>query len=138
MKEIFYRQPYYRVVEQIPELIALIQDNKNISERERKSSLEFLAYLVQHFIEQSDPNGYILNRSIADLNEKMQQYIKAIDLMVQGKSKDELVTMDDMKGFYRETSALERYNRYRTMKLELQKKKENKISKGEGKGIMDE
>ena len=138
MKEIFYRQPYYRVVEQIPELIALIQDNKNISERERKSSLEFLAYLVQYFIEQSDPNGYILNRSIADLNEKMQQYIKAIDLMVQEKSKDELVTMDDMKGFYRETSALERYNRYRTMKLELQKKKENKISKGEGKGIMDE
>ena len=138
IKEIFYRQPYYRVVEQIPELIALIQDNKNISERERKSSLEFLAYLVQHFIEQSDPNGYILNRSIADLNEQMQQYIKAIDLMIQGKSKDELVTMDDMKGFYRETSALERYNRYRTMKLELQKKKENKISKGEGKGIMDE
>lgn len=138
IKEIFYRQLYYRVVEQIPELIALIQDNKNISERERKSSLEFLAYLVQHFIEQSDPNGYILNRSIADLNEKTQQYIKTIDLMIQGKSKDELVTMDDMKGFYRETSALERYNRYRTMKLELQKKKENKISKGEGKGIMDE
>ena len=49
--------PYYQIVEEIPSMIEKIHNNQEIPTDNKKISLEYLAYLSQHFIEQS--TGYI-------------------------------------------------------------------------------
>ena len=118
MKEIFYRQPYYKIVEDMPSLIDTIENNQTISEDDKKISLEYLGYLIQHFIEQS--SGYIINIPVEEYNKQMQQYLQDIDLALQEPT-EQLVTMSDMENAYLETSAIDRKRRYEALKRDIQK-----------------
>ena len=59
MKEIFYRQPYYKIVQEFPNMLNIIKNHQEVSDENKRLSLEYLAYLGQHFIEQST-SGYII------------------------------------------------------------------------------
>lgn len=114
IREIFYRQPYYKVVQDMPELINTIKSNSEVSLNDKKMSLEYLAYLGQHFIEQS--SGYIIDVPVEEYNKKMQEYIQTIDRELLGQ---DLVTMDDMKSAYIEISANDRKRRYEALKSDI-------------------
>lgn len=114
IREIFYRQPYYKVVQDMPELINTIKSNSEVSSDDKKISMEYLAYLGQHFIEQS--SGYIIDVPVEEYNKKMQEYIQTIDRELLGK---DLVTMDDMKSAYTEISANDRKRRYESLKSDI-------------------
>lgn len=114
IREIFYRQPYYKVVQDMPELINTINSNGEVSLDEKRMSLEYLAYLGQHFIEQSE--GYIIDVPVEEYNKKMQGYIQTIDRELLGQ---DLVTMDDMKSAYTEISANDRKKRYEALKSDI-------------------
>lgn len=114
IREIFYRQPYYKVVQDMPELINTINSNGEVSLDEKRMSLEYLAYLGQHFIEQSE--GYIIDVPVEEYNKKMQGYIQTIDRELLGQ---DLVTMDDMKSAYAEISANDRKKRYEALKSDI-------------------
>ncbi len=117
MKEIFYRQPYYDVVREMPNMISIIKNNQEVSLENKKIALEYLAYLGQHFIEQS--SGYIIDVPVEEYNKKMQEYINDIDIELQGN--DTLVTMEDMKNAYKEISASDRKKRYEQLKKDIRK-----------------
>lgn len=117
MKEIFYRQPYYKIIEDMPGLINTIKSNQAVSQDDKKMSLEYLGYLGQHFIEQS--SGYIINTPVEEYNKQMQQYLQSINLELQGPT-DQLVTMSDMENAYLETSAIDRKRRYETLRRDIQ------------------
>lgn len=126
MKEIFYRQPYYDVVKEIPNMISIIKNNQEVSLENKKIALEYLAYLGQHFIEQS--SGYIIDVPVEEYNKKMQEYINDIDTELQGN--DTLVTMEDMENAYKEISASDRKKRYEQLKKdirEVQSKESEKV-----------
>ena len=126
MKEIFYRQPYYDVVKEMPNMISIIKNNQEVSLENKKIALEYLAYLGQHFIEQS--SGYINNVPVEEYNKKMQEYINDIDIELQGN--DTLVTMEDMENAYKEISASDRKKRYEQLKKdirEVQSKESEKV-----------
>lgn len=114
IREIFYRQPYYKVVQDMPELINTINSNSEVSVDDKRMSLEYLAYLGQHFIEQSE--GYIIDVPVEEYNRKMQGYIQTIDRELLGQ---DLVTMDDMKSAYTEISANDRKKRYEALKSDI-------------------
>lgn len=114
IREIFYRQPYYKVVQDMPELINTIKSNSEVSLNDKKMSLEYLAYLGQHFIEQS--SGYIIDVPVEEYNKKMQEYIQSIDRELL---EQDLVTMDDMKSAYTEISATDRKRRYEALKSDI-------------------
>lgn len=114
IREIFYRQPYYKVVQDMPELINTINSNSEVSVDDKRMSLEYLAYLGQHFIEQSE--GYIIDVPVEEYNKKMQGYIQTIDRELLGQ---DLVTMDDMKSAYTEISANDRKKRYEALKSDI-------------------
>lgn len=114
IREIFYRQPYYKVVQDMPELINTINSNSEVSVDDKRMSLEYLAYLGQHFIEQSE--GYIIDAPVEEYNKKMQGYIQTIDRELLGQ---DLVTMDDMKSAYIEISANDRRKRYEALKSDI-------------------
>lgn len=114
IREIFYRQPYYKVVQDMPELINTINSNGEVSLDEKRMSLEYLAYLGQHFIEQSE--GYIIDVPVEEYNKKMQGYIQTIDRELLGQ---DLVTMDDMKSAHTEISANDRKKRYEALKSDI-------------------
>lgn len=114
IREIFYRQPYYKVVQDMPELINTINSNSEVSVDDKRMSLEYLAYLGQHFIEQSE--GYIIDVPVEEYNKKMQGYIQTIDRELLGQ---DLVTMDDMKSAYIEISANDRKKRYEELKSDI-------------------
>lgn len=114
IREIFYRQPYYKVVQDMPELINTIKSNSEVSLNDKKMSLEYLAYLGQHFIEQS--SGYIIDVPVEEYNKKMQEYIQTIDRELL---EQDLVTMDDMKSAYTEISANDRKRRYEALKSDI-------------------
>ena len=114
IREIFYRQPYYKVVQDMPELINTIKRNSEVSSEDKKISMEYLAYLGQHFIEQS--SGYIIDVPVEEYNKKMQEYIQTIDRELLGQ---DLVTMDDMKSAYTEISANDRKRRYEALKSDI-------------------
>lgn len=114
IKEIFYRQPYYKVVQNMPELINTIKSNSEVSSDDKKISMEYLAYLGQHFIEQS--SGYIIDVPVEEYNKKMQEYIQNIDRELLGQ---DLVTIDDMKSSYTEISANDRKRRYEALKSDI-------------------
>ena len=122
IKEIFYRLPYYQIVEEIPSMIEKIHNNQEIPTDNKKISLEYLAYLSQHFIEQS--TGYIYDVPVEQYNKKMQEYIQSIDMELQ--EHDDLVTMEDMESAYKATSAIDRKKRYEQLKKDIimQKSKE--------------
>ncbi len=114
IREIFYRQPYYKVVQDMPELINTIKSNSEVSSDDKKISMEYLAYLGQHFIEQS--SGYIIDVPVEEYNKKMQEYIQTIDRELLGQN---LVTIDDMKTAYTEISANDRKRRYEALKSDI-------------------
>ena len=114
IREIFYRQPYHKVVQDMPELINEIRSNNEVSVDDKKMSMEYLAYLGQHFIEQS--SGYIIDVPVEEYNKKMQEYIQTIDRELSGQ---DLVTMDDMKSAYLEISANDRIRRYEALKSDI-------------------
>ena len=114
IREIFYGQPYYKVVQDMPELINAIKSNSEVSSDDKKISMEYLAYLGQHFIEQS--SGYIIDVPVEEYNKKMQEYIQTIDRELLGQ---DLVTMDDMKSAYTEISADDRKRRYEALKSDI-------------------
>ncbi len=116
LREIFYRQPYYKIVQDMPNLINDINSNGEVSSEDKKMSLQYLAYLGQHFIEQS--SGYIIDVPVEEYNEKMQQYIQDIDRQLQGNEQT-LVTMEDMKSAYTEISASDRKRRYDAIKSDI-------------------
>ena len=125
INEIFYRLPYYKIVEEMPFMIDKIREHREISTDNKKSSLEYLAYLCQYFIEQS--SGYICDVPVEEYNKKMQEYIQIIDMELQ--EYDDLITMKDMEGAYKETSARDRRKRYEQFKKDILsvKSKEGKI-----------
>ena len=114
IREIFYRQPYYKIVQDMPELINTIKSNSEVLSYDKKMSLEYLAYLGQHFIEQS--SGYIIDVPVEEYDKKMQEYIQNIDRALLGQ---DLVTMDDMKSAYTEISANDRKRRYEILKSDI-------------------
>lgn len=116
LREIFYRQPYYKIVQDMPNLINDINSNGEVSLEDKKMSLQYLAYLGQHFIEQS--SGYIIDVPVEEYNEKMQQYIQDIDRQLQGNEQT-LVTMEDMKSAYTEIFATDRKRRYDAIKSDI-------------------
>lgn len=81
IKEIFYRQPYYKVVQDIPNMISIIIEQKDISYIDKLKSLEYLAFLGQHFIEQSD--GYIIDVPVEKYNEQIKEYLHVINAKLQ-------------------------------------------------------
>lgn len=114
IEEIFYRQPYNKIVEDMPRLINAIKNNSESSLEDKTLGIEYLAYLAQHFIEQS--SGYIINTPVEEYNSKMQEYIKILDRELPGQN---LVTIDDMKSAYIEISASDRKRRYEAVKNDI-------------------
>ena len=86
--------------------------------------MEYLAYLGQHFIEQS--SGYIIDVPVEEYNKKMQEYIQTIDRELLGQ---DLVTMDDMKSAYTEISANDRKRRYEALKSDIRELNTNEGEK---------
>lgn len=119
LKEIFYRQPYYEIAKDMPNIIDIIKNNQEVTTENKKMSLEYLAYLGQHFIEQS--SGYIIDVPVEEYNQEIQKYIQSIDLELQGY--DSLVTMEDMQNSYKEISALDRKKRYEQLKNDIKREK---------------
>lgn len=118
IKEIFYRQPYYKIVKDMPSLIDTIKNSQTVSKDNKKITLEYLGYLVQHFIEQSS-DGYIINTPVEEYNKQMQQHLQSIDLELQ-RITEELVTISDMENAYLETSAIDRKRRYESLRRDIQ------------------
>lgn len=119
MKEIFYRQPYYKIAQEMPTIIDIIKNNQEATTENKRIGLEYLAYLGQHFIEQS--SGYIIDVPVEEYNKQIKKYIQSIDLESQGH--DSLVTMEDMQNSYKEISALDRKNRYEQLKNDIKREK---------------
>ena len=125
MKEIFYRQPYYKIAQEMPTIIDIIKNNQDATTENKRISLEYLAYLGQHFIEQS--SGYIIDVPVEEYNKQIKKYIQSIDFELQGY--DSLVTMEDMQNAYKEISALDRKKRYEKLKGDIKKEKLNESEK---------
>lgn len=119
MKEIFYRQPYYKIVQEIPTIIDIIKNHPEANTENKRLSLEYLAYLGQHFIEQS--SGYVIDVPVEEYNKEIKKYIQSIDLELQ--EHDSLVTMEDMQKAYNEISALDRKKRYEQLKSDIKRDK---------------
>lgn len=119
LKEIFYRQSYYEIAKEMPNIIDIIKNNQEVTTENKRMSLEYLAYLGQHFIEQS--SGYIIDVPVEEYNQEIQKYIQSIDLELQGH--DSLVTMEDMQNSYKEISALDRKKRYEQLKNDIKREK---------------
>lgn len=117
MKEIFYRQPYYKIVQEFPNMLNIIKNHQEVSDENKRLSLEYLAYLGQHFIEQST-SGYIIDVPVEEYNKKIQEYIQIIDLELQ-EDKASLVTIEDMQNAYKEISAIDRKKRYEQLKNDI-------------------
>ena len=117
MKEIFYRQPYYKIVQEFPNMLNIIKNHQEVSDENKRLSLEYLAYLGQHFIEQST-SEYIIDVPVEEYNKKIQEYIQIIDLELQ-EDKASLVTIEDMQNAYKEISAIDRKKRYEQLKNDI-------------------
>ena len=118
MKEIFYRQPYYKIVQEFPNMLNIIKNHQEVSDENKRLSLEYLAYLGQHFIEQSTSGYIIIDVPVEEYNKKIQEYIQIIDLELQ-EDKASLVTIEDMQNAYKEISAIDRKKRYEQLKNDI-------------------
>ena len=110
MKEIFYRQPYYKIVQEFPNMLNIIKNHQEVSDENKRLSLG------QHIIEQS--SGYIIDVPVEEYNKKIQEYIQIIDLELQ-EDKTSLVTIEDMQNAYKEIFAIDRKKRYEQLKNDI-------------------
>lgn len=116
IREIMYREPYYKVVAEIPEMLETINANETMPEAKKKLALEYLGYMAEHFVEQS--TGHIMGTPVEEYNKVMREHIESIDRSIQGQ---DLVTLEDFEGAYRETSAKDRKERYEAMLKDMNK-----------------
>ena len=98
IKEIFYRQPYYKIVQDIPNIISIINEISDISYIDKVKSLKYLAFLGQHFIEQSD--GYIIDVPVEKYNEQIKGYLQVINAKLQ--EYNNLIMMEESNNTYSE------------------------------------
>ena len=98
IKEIFYRQPYYKIVQDIPNIISIINEISDISYIDKLKSLKYLAFLGQHFIEQSD--GYIIDVPVEKYNEQIKGYLQVINAKLQ--EYNNLIMMEESNNTYSE------------------------------------
>ena len=124
IREIMYREPYYKVVAEMPSLIETITTNENLPEGKKKLALEYLGYMAEHFVEQS--TGHIMGTPVEEYNKTMREHIESIDRLKVGP---ELVSMEDFESSYRETTARDRKERYEAMlkDMEVERTKEGEI-----------
>ncbi|MBR6688551.1 MAG: hypothetical protein IKL68_00855 [Clostridia bacterium] len=124
IREIMYREPYYKVVAEMPSLIETITTNENLPEGKKKLALEYLGYMAEHFVEQS--TGHIMGTPVEEYNKTMREHIESIDRLKAGP---ELVSMEDFESSYRETTARDRKERYEAMlkDMEMERTKEGEI-----------
>ena len=124
IREIMYREPYYKVVAEMPSLIETITTNDSLPEGKKKLALEYLGYMAEHFVEQS--TGHIMGVPVEEYNKTMREHIECIDRNLEGP---ELVSIEDFKAAYRETTARDRKERYEAMlkDMERDKTKEGKV-----------
>ncbi len=115
IREIMYREPYYKVVAEMPSLIETITTNDTLPEGKKKLALEYLGYMAEHFVEQS--TGNIIDTPVEEYNKTMREYIESIDRLKAGP---ELVTMEDFETAYRETTARDRKLRYEAMLKDME------------------
>ena len=116
IREIMYREPYYKVVAEMPSLIETITTNDTLPEGKKKLALEYLGYMAEHFVEQA--TGHIMGVPVEEYNKTMREHIECIDRNLEGP---ELVSMEDFEAAYRETTARDRKERYEAMLKDMER-----------------
>lgn len=116
IREIMYREPYYKVVAEMPGLIETITTNHSLPECKKKLALEYLGYMAEHFVEQS--TGHIMGVPVEEYNKTMREHIASIDRSLEGV---ELVSIEDFESAYRETTARDRKSRYEAMLKDMER-----------------